>query len=172
MNPKPRSNSYTSKQCVQCGDTADKITRKMNRNPTDIVRTYSELIKLPTFKERFEYLKLDGIVGEDTFGFDRYINQQFYRSPEWKRIRDLVIVRDNGCNLAIDGYFIRGRVYIHHMNPITQRDILGKTSILMDPEFLICVSHDTHNAIHYGNATLLRQDPIVRRPNDTCPWKN
>lgn len=143
----------------------------MNQNSIDIVRTYSELILLPSFQERYEYLKLDGIVGEDTFGFDRYLNQQFYRSAEWKRIRDLVIVRDNGCDLGIDGYFIQGRVYIHHMNPISQKDIISKTNLLIDPEYLICVSHDTHNAIHYGDEKLLRRDPIERRPNDTCPWK-
>lgn len=142
-----------------------------NQNSIDIIRTYSELILLPSFQERYEYLKLDGIVGEDTFGFDRYLNQQFYRSAEWKRIRDLVIVRDNGCDLGIDGYFIQGRVYIHHMNPIRQKDIISKTSLLIDPEYLICVSHDTHNAIHYGDEKLLRRDPIERRPNDTCPWK-
>lgn len=142
-----------------------------NQNSIDIIRTYSELILLSSFQERYEYLKLDGIVGEDTFGFDRYLNQQFYKSAEWKRIRDLVIVRDNGCDLGIDGYFIQGRVYIHHMNPIRQKDIISKTSLLIDPEYLICVSHDTHNAIHYGDEKLLRRDPIERRPNDTCPWK-
>lgn len=142
-----------------------------NQNSIDTIRTYSELILLPSFQERYEYLKLDGIVGEDTFGFDRYLNQQFYRSAEWKRIRDLVIVRDNGCDLGIDGYFIQGRVYIHHMNPISQKDIISKTSLLVDPEYLICVSYDTHNAIHYGDEKLLRRDPIERRPNDTCPWK-
>lgn len=149
---------------------ADKTTMK-NQNSIDTIRTYSELILLPSFQERYEYLKLDGIVGEDTFGFDRYLNQQFYRSAEWKRIRDLVIVRDNGCDLGIDGYFIQGRVYIHHMNPISQKDIVSKTSLLIDPEYLICVSLDTHNAIHYGDEKLLRRDPIERRPNDTCPWK-
>lgn len=142
-----------------------------NQNSIDTIRTYSELILLPSFQERYEYLKLDGIVGEDTFGFDRYLNQQFYRSAEWKRIRDLVIVRDNGCDLGIDGYFIQGRVYIHHMNPISQKDVVSKTSLLIDPEYLICVSLDTHNAIHYGDEKLLRRDPIERRPNDTCPWK-
>lgn len=149
---------------------ADKTMMK-NQNSIDTIRTYSELILLPSFQERYEYLKLDGIVGEDTFGFDRYLNQQFYRSAEWKRIRDLVIVRDNGCDLGIDGYFIQGRVYIHHMNPISQKDIVSKTSLLIDPEYLICVSLDTHNAIHYGDEKLLRRDPIERRPNDTCPWK-
>ena len=144
----------------------------MITTPTETLRTYSELILLPTFKERFEYLKLDGTIGMDTFGFDRYLNQQFYASNEWKRIRDQVIVRDNGCDLGIDGYYIRGRLLIHHMNPISQEDILNRTSRLMSPEYLICVSSDTHNAIHYGDMSKLQRDPIVRRPNDTCPWKD
>lgn len=139
--------------------------------PTDRIRCYSELILLPTFKERFEYLRLDGVVGEDTFGFDRYLNQQFYHSQEWQRIRDQVILRDNGCDLGVDGYFIRSRLYIHHMNPITSRDILSHSSRMISPEYLICVSQDTHNAIHYGNANNLQRDPIIRTPNDTCPWK-
>lgn len=141
-------------------------------HPTDRLRTYSELILLPTFKERFEYLKLDGVVGEDTFGFDRYLNQQFYHSQEWKRIRDQVIVRDNGCDLGIDGYFIRGRIYIHHMNPISVQDIIHHSGYSISPEYLVCVSQDTHNAIHYGDASKLQREPIVRRPNDTCPWKD
>lgn len=135
------------------------------------MRTYTELMKLPTFEERFEYLKLDGIVGTDTFGFDRYLNQQFYHSQEWQRIRDQVIIRDNGCDLGVDGYYIRGRVYIHHMNPIGQHDVLSHNALLTDPEYLICVSHDTHNAIHYGDATKLARDPVERKPNDTCPWR-
>lgn len=141
-------------------------------HPTDRLRTYSELILLPTFKERFEYLKLDGVVGEDTFGFDRYLNQQFYHSQEWKRIRDQVIVRDNGCDLGIDGYFIRGHIYIHHMNPISVHDIIRHSGYSISPEYLVCVSQDTHNAIHYGDASKLQREPIVRRPNDTCPWKD
>ena len=139
---------------------------------TDSFRCYSQLILLPTFKERFEYLKLDGSVGEDTFGFDRYLNQQFYRSDEWKRIRDEVIVRDNGCDLGVDGYYIRGRIYIHHINPISQNDILFRSGRLLNPEYLICCSHETHNALHYGDATKLERDPIIRKPNDTCPWKD
>lgn len=141
-------------------------------HPVNAMRSYSELILLPTFAERFEYLRLDGVVGEDTFGFDRYLNQQFYHSQEWKRIRDQVIIRDNGCDLGIDGYFIRGRIYIHHMNPITAKDVLRHSAILLNPEFLICVSHDTHNAIHYGDVNKLQRDPVIRRPNDTCPWKD
>lgn len=137
-----------------------------------MTRTYSELILLQTFLDRFEYLRLDGSVGMQTFGFDRYLNQDFYRSTEWKRIRDQVIIRDDGCDLGIPGYYIRGRVYIHHLNPITQDDLIRQRGLLLDPENLICVSHETHNAIHYGDATLLEKEPIERRPNDTCPWKH
>lgn len=136
-----------------------------------MIRTYTELIALPTFKERFLYLQLSGEVGKDTFGFDRYLNQNFYRSSEWKRIRNLVILRDNGRDLGIDGYEIHGRVYIHHMNPISANDILKRTGILVNPEYLICVSHQTHNAIHYGDESLLAQNPVDRKPNDTCPWR-
>lgn len=135
------------------------------------IRTYSELILLPTFEERFEYLRLDGRVGEDTFGFDRYLNQLFYRSYEWKKIRDQVIIRDNGCDLGIEGYDIYGKILIHHMNPITARDIADRTELLLNPEYLICVTHDTHNAIHYGDENLIIKAPVERRPNDTCPWK-
>lgn len=138
-----------------------------------MLRTYSELCQLQTYKERFEYLQLaDGRVGEDTFGFDRYLNQQFYRSREWKRLRDELIIRDNGCDLGIDGYNIYGRVIIHHMNPITKDDILNQTEYLMSPEFLICTTHNTHNAIHYGDEGLLVLAPIERTKNDTCPWKH
>lgn len=137
-----------------------------------MIRTYTELMKLPTFKERFEYLKLlDGRVGEDTFGFDRYVNQQFYRSKEWKRLRDQLIIRDNGCDLGVDGYDIHGKIIIHHMNPITKNDIIDQTEYLMNPEYLICTTHNTHNAIHYGDENLLVTEPISRSKNDTCPWK-
>ena len=135
------------------------------------IKTYSELIALPTFEERYEYLRLNGRVGEDTFGFDRYLNQNFYRSAEWRRIRDRVIVRDNGCDLAIDDRIIYGKILIHHMNPITDKDLFNLSDILLDPEYLICVSHNTHNAIHYGDGEWLVKDPIVRTKNDTCPWK-
>lgn len=138
---------------------------------TTTIRSYSKLIKLQTFEERFDYLKLDGVVGEDTFGFDRYLNQQFYRSREWKRIRDQVILRDNGCDLGIDGYEIHGRVLIHHMNPISIDDIHTMSDFLMNPEYLICVTHRTHNAIHYGDKNLIITEPIERIKNDTCPWK-
>ena len=135
------------------------------------VRSYSELITIPTFEARFEYLKLDGLVGEETFGFDRYLNQSFYRSQEWKSIRDFVIVRDLGCDLAIEGYEIHGKIYIHHMNPIRAADIITKSRMLLDPEFLIATTHNTHNAIHYGDKNLLAIGPIERSKNDTCPWK-
>ena len=135
------------------------------------IKTYSELIRLPTFEERFQYLKLSGAVGKETFGFDRYLNQNFYRSAAWKRVRDQVIVRDNGCDLGIDDRIIYGKILIHHMNPINDRDILDLTDILLNPEYLICVSHLTHNAIHYSDESLLPSEPIVRFKNDTCPWK-
>ena len=135
------------------------------------IRTYSELIQIPTFEERFQYLQLNGLVGKETFGFDRYLNQVFYRSAAWKRIRDQVIIRDNGCDLGIEDHAILGKVLIHHMNPINEEDILNVTSILLNPEYLICVSHNTHNAIHYGDENLLIKAPIIRTKNDTCPWK-
>lgn len=136
------------------------------------IRTYSELIQLPTFEERFDYLRLGGVVGKDTFGFDRYLNQQFYRSSEWKRIRNQVIVRDNGCDLGIDDYEIHGRILIHHMNPISIEDLQHMSDLLMNPEYLICVSHRTHNAIHYGDESLIVTTPIERSQNDTCPWRH
>ena len=136
------------------------------------IRTYSELITLPTFEERFKYLQLNGSVGKDTFGFDRYVNQNFYRSKEWKRVRDFVILRDNGCDLAADGYVIYGKIIIHHMNPITVKDIESVTAYLMNPEYLICTTHSTHNAIHYGDGSLLMMLPTERRKNDTCPWRH
>ena len=135
------------------------------------IKTYSELFQLPTFEERFQYLKLSGAVGKETFGFDRYLNQNFYRSAAWKRVRDQVIMRDNGCDLGIDDRIIYGKILIHHMNPINDRDILDLTDILLNPEYLICVSHITHNAIHYSDESLLPSEPIVRFKNDTCPWK-
>lgn len=135
------------------------------------IKTYSELITLPTFEERYRYLRLKGSVGVETFGFDRYLNQKFYRSPEWKRIRDEVIVRDNGCDLGIEDRVIYGKILIHHMNPITEKDILYRTDALMNPEFLISVTHRTHNAIHYGDESLLVTAPIIRTQYDTCPWK-
>lgn len=136
-----------------------------------MIRTYSELIKLKTFKDRFEYLKLDGIVGEETFGFDRYMNQIFYKSREWTSVRRAVIIRDNGCDLGVEGYEIHGGILIHHMNPINLSDIVHKTDELLNPDYLITTVLSTHNAIHYGDASLLPALPIERRANDTCPWK-
>lgn len=135
------------------------------------IRTYSDLIKLSTFEERYRYLRLDGIVGSETFGFDRFINQDFYRSKEWKSIRDFIIVRDNGCDLAIEGYDIYGKIYVHHLNPVTIKDIQENTAFLMEPEYLISTTLSTHNAIHYGDESLLIQEPVRRSKNDTCPWK-
>ena len=136
------------------------------------IRTFSELCQLSTFEERFDYLRLNGSVGKDTFGFDRYLNQQFYRSSEWKHIRDRVILRDNGCDLGVEGYEIRGRILIHHINPISVEDINTMSDLLMNPEYLICVSHRTHNAIHYGDESLIITAPIERIQNDTCPWRH
>ena len=135
------------------------------------IRTYSELILLPTFEERFRYLKLSGIVGEETFGLDRYLNQIFYKSEEWRRIRREVIVRDNGCDLGIWDREIHGLITVHHLNPISVDDILNRTEILLNPEYLICVSDITHKAIHYGDERLLVTAPVERRPNDMCPWR-
>lgn len=136
------------------------------------MRTYSELMTLPTFEERFEYLKLDGQVGEDTFGFDRYLNQRFYRSEEWKQVRREVIVRDNGCDLAIPDREIFGRIIVHHMNPISVSDIDGNEKYILDPEFLITTFKLTHDAIHFGDESLLiATEPVVRTRDDTCPWR-
>ena len=136
------------------------------------IKTYSELLKLKTFKERYEYLKLDSTVGEETFGFDRYINQMFYKSDEWKRVRNYVITRDNGCDLGIpDRKIIDSVILVHHMNPITKEDIINKNEILLDPEYLITTIKPTHDAIHYGNESLLVEDLVIRSKNDTCPWK-
>ena len=137
------------------------------------IRTYSELSKLKTFRERYEYLKLGGIVGEDTFGFDRYLNQRFYTSKEWKQIRNFVITRDNGCDLGIpDHKIIDDLILVHHMNPITKDDIINKSEMLLNPEYLITTVKPTHDAIHYGDESLLVEDYIERSKNDTCPWKS
>lgn len=135
------------------------------------IKTYSELVRLPTFEERFEYLKLKGSVGKDTFGHDRYLNQVFYTSQEWRRLRDEIIIRDNGCDLGIGGREIGGKIYIHHLNPLGVNDVLTHSEYLVNPEYLICVSFETHNAIHYGDINLLPRDPIERKRNDTCPWR-
>lgn len=136
------------------------------------IRTYSELITIPTFEERFEYLQLKGSVGKDTFSYDRYLNQVLYRSPEWKRLRNQIIIRDDGCDLACDGYDVYGKVLIHHLNPITVEDVLTRSRKVFDPDNLVCVSHSTHNAIHYGDVDLLVTGPIIRTKNDTCPWRH
>lgn len=136
------------------------------------IKTYSELITIPTFEERFEYLKLDGRVGAETFGSDRYLNQVFYKSDEWLSIRDYVITRDNGCDLGVEGYEIYGRIIIHHMNPITKEDILQRSKFLIDPEYLITTIKRTHDAIHYSDSNLLVKAPIERSKNDTCPWRH
>lgn len=143
----------------------------MKTNTSTIIRTYSELITIPTFLARYEYLRLGGQVGRETFGFDRYLNQQFYHSDEWRSIRDFIITRDLGCDLGLEGYDIHGRIYIHHMNPITVKDIRDYTDYLVDPEYLICTTHNTHNAIHYGDSSLLIAEPVERTPYDTCPWR-
>ena len=135
------------------------------------IRTYSELITLPTFEERSRYLQLGGKVGEDTFGHDRYLNQMFYTSDEWRRIRRDVIVRDNGCDLGIQDREIHGLIIIHHMNPITIEDIINRSEFLLNPEYLISTVKNTHDAIHFSDERILITDPIERRPNDTCPWK-
>lgn len=137
-----------------------------------MMRTYGELIKIEKFLDRYEYLKLNGSVGAETFGFDRWLNQIFYRSPEWKHIREEVIIRDDGCDLGIRDRPIGGRIYVHHMNPIDVKSIIERKSILLNPDFLICCSHNTHEAIHYGNSDILLPDKFVeRKPNDTIPWK-
>ena len=135
-------------------------------------RTYSELIKLPTFEERFEYLKLNSRIGIETFGYDRYLNQMLYTSPQWKKLRDEIIIRDNGSDLGLEDYPIFGKVMIHHINPITVDDVLDYSPDVFDPEYLICTSHKTHNAIHYGIDGYTRSMQVVeRRPNDTIPWR-
>ena len=135
-------------------------------------RTYEELIKLPTFEERFKYLKLGDRVGEQTFGFDRYLNQIFYSCPEWKSIRNEVISRDNGCDMGLEGFEIYDKIIIHHMNPIRVENIINRDEYLLDPNYLICVSHNTHNAIHYGADEFPFSMMVVeRKPNDTCEWK-
>jgi hypothetical protein len=133
-------------------------------------KTYSKLRELSTLEERFDYLKLSGSVGSSTFGFDRFLNQQFYHSTKWKRLRDIVIIRDNGCDLGVPGYEITYKIIIHHMNPVEVDDFVKGNSSILDPEFLICVAHRTHLAIHYGDTSLLPQLPTQRRKGDTNLW--
>lgn len=137
-------------------------------------KTYSELIRLPSWEERFNYAKLHGAVAGETFGANRYLNQRFYQSKEWKRLKNEIILRDNGCDLGFPGYEIKGKIIVHHLTPIVLNDLLlnGSTDILLDPENLICVSYETHNAIHYGSSDYIKSRQYVeRKPNDTCPWK-
>ncbi len=134
-------------------------------------RSYRELLQFQSFEERFNYLKLVGEVGNPTFGYDRYFNQQFYHSSEWRRARNRIILRDNGCDLGMPDYEIHGRIYIHHINPITKQDVEDFSDNLFDPDNLICVTFDTHNAIHFGDERTLPKTPIERAPGDTCPWR-
>lgn len=134
------------------------------------IRTYSELSQIPTFEERYEYLALRGVVGEPTFGYDRWINQAFYRSAEWRHIRNYVISRDLGCDLGVEGYEIHDKVIIHHMNPMRQVDLLHGNDDIVNLEYLISTTHKTHNAIHYGDASLLPKQYTPRRPGDTKLW--
>ena len=136
-----------------------------------MIRTYSELIQYNTFEERFRYLKLSGRVGEDTFGFDRYLNQQFYKSKEWQSLRREIIIRDNACDLGILDREIDKYIIIHHMNPISKHDLIHQTDFLLNPEYMICVTRQTHNAIHYGDDSILMHAYTERRKNDTCPWR-
>lgn len=135
------------------------------------IRTYLELSQLRTFEERYRYLQLNGLVGKETFGSERFINQKFYQSSEWKSIRDFVILRDNGCDLGLEGHDIYGRIYIHHMNPVLLEDFMSQSDFLINPKYLITTTHKTHNAIHYGDEKHLLIAPVERSRNDTCPWK-
>lgn len=135
------------------------------------MKSYRELLTFSTFKERYEYLRLNGIVAQETFGYERYLNQTLYRSKEWKSFRQQIIIRDCGCDLALEDYTIYGKILIHHLNPITVRDVIDRSSAVFDPDNVVCVSFDTHNAIHYGDASLLVTLPPERTVNDTCPWK-
>lgn len=136
-----------------------------------MIRTYSELITLPTYEERYEYLLLDGQVGKDTFGYDRYLNQMFYQSPEWKYLRKTVILRDNGCDMGLNDYQIYGKIYVHHINPLTKDDITRRSKYLLDPEYLISVSFNTHQGITYGVKEAPITTVVIRQKNDTCPWR-
>jgi hypothetical protein len=135
------------------------------------IKTYSELITFPTFKERYEYSRLNGTVGKETFGYDRYLNQILYTSYDWRSFRDLIINRDNGCDLGCEGFEVYDRILVHHINPITVEDVINRHPKVFDPENVICVSHNTHQAIHYGDESLLPLLPKERSLNDTCPWR-
>lgn len=134
-------------------------------------RSYSELIRFPTFEGRFQYLKLGGLVGKTTFGHDRYLNQLLYHSNEWRRFRKEIIIRDNGGDMALEDYQIVVGIIVHHIVPLTIEDIENRSYRIFDPENVVCVSHKTHEAIHYGDERLLPRLLVERRPNDTCPWK-
>ena len=141
------------------------------RTRANLGKTYKELIRLPTMQERYEYLRIGGIVGDATFGGERYLNQILYTSVQWRNFRNKVIIRDNGCDLGMDGYPIRDMIIIHHINPLSVDDVYNNNPAIYDMNNVICVSPRTHRAIHYGDASLLPQDPIIRRPGDTCEWK-
>lgn len=148
----------------------EAIRVKSTMSTITTIRRYSELCRIQTFEGRFDYLKLHGVVGESTFGFDRYLNQVLYRSSEWKRVRNAVIVRDDGCDMGL-GDYPANRIIVHHMNPLSVEDLENRSDMIFDPEFLICVSFDTHNAIHFGDETLLPKLPVERKTGDTCPWR-
>ena len=135
------------------------------------IRTYSELVTLPTFKERFDYLNLHGKVGEETFGYDRYFNQRFYTSKEWRDFRNFIIARDLGCDRGCKDHPIHGRIVVHHLNPISVADIENSTDYLLNPEYAICISSETHEAVHYGDYTKIDRELHERKQNDTCPWR-
>lgn len=153
-----------------CVSTAVAMFKRMSQKMTS--KSYLELITIPTFEERFEYLKLNGAVGKETFGYDRYLNQALYSSKEWRDFRRRIIIRDNGCDLACEGYEMQNGILIHHINPITIDDIINRRPVIFDPNNVVCVSHNTHNAIHYGDKGLLITTPIERTAYDTCPWKS
>lgn len=143
----------------------------MSTKTNTTIKTYSGLMKIDKFYDRYEYLKVDGRIGDITFGHDRYLNQMLYGSVEWKRVRDRVIVRDEGCDMGHPNYLIGGKIIVHHINPITKEDLIRRDPKIFDMENLICVSHNTHEAIHYGSMDLLPKEYVPRRPNDTCPWR-
>lgn len=134
-------------------------------------KTYSELISIPTFEERFDYLKIPGVVGKETFGYDRFLNQQFYSSMEWRRLRNFIISRDYGRDLGVEGFEIRGQILIHHINPLSKDDLINHTAAVIDPENLITTCPKTHNAIHYGDKSQVENTIVTRKPFDTCPWR-
>ena len=142
------------------------------KTTTGNIRTYSEMITLKTYEERFDYLKIGGRVGLETFGYDRYLNQILYNTKQWKKFRREIIIRDNACDLACEGYEINYRILVHHINPITVEDIINRNPMIFDPENAITTTHRTHNAIHYGDKNLLVLQPMERTPNDTCPWRH